>query len=139
MHNVGRKLAVQVRGPGVMNGCLDSTGRSHYYNDGFVDEQASDEAQHAAQLSQELYHYRQYQQQRPATSAVGGWFDTGDMGYVVPPSPWHQLGGYVVLTGRAKDTIVLSWCASSWLQIKRRDKLICLNNCDSASTATSGN
>eukprot|EP00884_Botryococcus_braunii_P011365 jgi/Botrbrau1/20229/Bobra.31_1s0025.1 len=38
-----------------------------------------------------------------------GWFDTGDLGWRIPSGlPGSKMGGHVVLTGRAKDTIVLS-------------------------------
>lgn len=40
---------------------------------------------------------------------VEGWFDTGDLGWVAPEGvAGSRMGGHVVLTGRAKDTIVLS-------------------------------
>lgn len=35
-----------------------------------------------------------------------GWFDTGDLGWRAPPGT--AMAGMIVLTGRAKDTIVLS-------------------------------
>lgn len=40
----------------------------------------------------------------------GGWFDTGDLGWIAPS--WktgsaRSCGGVIVLDGRAKDTIVL--------------------------------
>jgi long-chain acyl-CoA synthetase len=44
-----------------------------------------------------------------AFKAGGGWFDTGDLGWKAPDGiPGSQMGGMVVLTGRVKDTIVLS-------------------------------
>ncbi|GLI62125.1 hypothetical protein VaNZ11_004661 [Volvox africanus] len=44
-----------------------------------------------------------------AFRAGDGWFDTGDLGWVAPPSvPGSRCAGHLVLTGRAKDTIVLS-------------------------------
>jgi long-subunit acyl-CoA synthetase (AMP-forming) len=42
-----------------------------------------------------------------AFRAGGGWFDTGDLGWVAPPGvAGSAMAGCVVLTGRAKDTIV---------------------------------
>eukprot|EP00198_Chlamydomonas_reinhardtii_P001953 XP_001691289.1 long-chain-fatty-acid CoA ligase [Chlamydomonas reinhardtii] len=52
--------------------------------------------------------------QDPAASAKafragGGWFDTGDLGWVAPEGvPASNCAGHLVLTGRAKDTLVLS-------------------------------
>ncbi|KAJ9507060.1 hypothetical protein QJQ45_004659 [Haematococcus lacustris] len=44
-----------------------------------------------------------------AFRAGGGWLDTGDLGWVAPSGvPGSNMAGCVVLTGRAKDTIVLS-------------------------------
>ncbi|GIL51023.1 hypothetical protein Vafri_6984 [Volvox africanus] len=44
-----------------------------------------------------------------AFRAGDGWFDTGDLGWVAPPwVPGSRCTGHLVLTGRAKDTIVLS-------------------------------
>ena len=43
-----------------------------------------------------------------APSDADGFFDTGDLGYVVPPAAGPGLAVAVVLVGRAKDTIVLS-------------------------------
>ncbi|KAG2495193.1 hypothetical protein HYH03_006799 [Edaphochlamys debaryana] len=41
--------------------------------------------------------------------AGDGWFDTGDLGWVAPSGvPLSRCGGHLVLSGRAKDTIVLS-------------------------------
>jgi long-chain acyl-CoA synthetase len=37
-----------------------------------------------------------------------GWFDTGDLGYVIPQMSHHSMGGMNVLVGREKETIVLS-------------------------------
>ena len=38
-----------------------------------------------------------------------GWFDTGDLGWRAPRGmPGSKMAGMLVLTGRAKDTIVLS-------------------------------
>ena len=37
-----------------------------------------------------------------------GWFDTGDLGYIVPHRKHHNMGGMCVLVGREKETIVLS-------------------------------
>lgn len=43
-----------------------------------------------------------------AFRAGGGWLDTGDLGWIAPSSvAGSHMGGQVVLTGRAKDTIVL--------------------------------
>jgi len=43
-----------------------------------------------------------------AFRAGDGWFDTGDLGWVVPYGvPGSNMGGMVQLTGRSKDTIVL--------------------------------
>lgn len=39
---------------------------------------------------------------------ANGWFDTGDLGWVVPRSDGCAASGSVVLVGRVKDTIVLS-------------------------------
>jgi len=40
---------------------------------------------------------------------VEGWFDTGDLGWVAPHGvSGSNMGGHIVLTGRTKDTIVLS-------------------------------
>mmetsp|Transcript_8656 Transcript_8656/g.11711 ORF Transcript_8656/g.11711 Transcript_8656/m.11711 type:complete len:307 (-) Transcript_8656:236-1156(-) len=36
------------------------------------------------------------------------WFDTGDLGYICPEIKGSKMAGQVVLTGRQKDTIVLS-------------------------------
>lgn len=36
-----------------------------------------------------------------------GWLDTGDLGWIAPQRSDSKMGGMVVLTGRAKDTIVL--------------------------------
>lgn len=41
-----------------------------------------------------------------AFRAGEGWFDTGDLGWIVPQGS-SAMSGMVVLTGRAKDTIVL--------------------------------
>jgi long-chain acyl-CoA synthetase len=41
-----------------------------------------------------------------AFAAGDGWFDTGDLGWIVPSD--SKMAGCLVLTGRAKDTIVLS-------------------------------
>ncbi|GLC36919.1 hypothetical protein PLESTB_000178300 [Pleodorina starrii] len=44
-----------------------------------------------------------------AFRAGDGWFDTGDLGWVAPSGvPGSSCSGHLVLTGRAKDTIVLS-------------------------------
>ncbi|KAG2449926.1 hypothetical protein HYH02_000030 [Chlamydomonas schloesseri] len=44
-----------------------------------------------------------------AFRAGGGWFDTGDLGWVAPEGvPGSRCAGHLVLTGRAKDTLVLS-------------------------------
>ncbi|KAG2429023.1 hypothetical protein HXX76_011265 [Chlamydomonas incerta] len=44
-----------------------------------------------------------------AFRAGGGWFDTGDLGWVAPEGvPGSNCAGHLVLTGRAKDTLVLS-------------------------------
>ncbi len=37
-----------------------------------------------------------------------GWFDTGDVGWRVPDDNGSRMAGMIILTGRAKDTIVLS-------------------------------
>jgi long-chain acyl-CoA synthetase len=40
---------------------------------------------------------------------VDGWFDTGDLGWRAPSGvPGSNMAGHIVLSGRAKDTIVLS-------------------------------
>ncbi len=40
-----------------------------------------------------------------------GWFDTGDLGWVAPRDiAGSRMAGTVVLSGRSKDTIVLSRC-----------------------------
>jgi len=40
-----------------------------------------------------------------------GWFDTGDLGWVAPRDiAGSHMAGTVVLSGRSKDTIVLSRC-----------------------------
>ena len=47
-----------------------------------------------------------------AFRAGGGWFDTGDLGWVAPGGvAGSRMAGTVVLTGRSKDTIVLSRCS----------------------------
>ncbi|KAK3237675.1 Long-chain-fatty-acid--[acyl-carrier-protein] ligase AEE15, chloroplastic [Cymbomonas tetramitiformis] len=38
---------------------------------------------------------------------ASSWFNTGDLGWEVPDQEHHVMGGSIVLTGRAKDTIVL--------------------------------
>mmetsp|Transcript_25990 Transcript_25990/g.56652 ORF Transcript_25990/g.56652 Transcript_25990/m.56652 type:complete len:725 (+) Transcript_25990:195-2369(+) len=44
-----------------------------------------------------------------AFRAGQGWFDTGDLGWRAPADVAHsKMGGMIVLSGRAKDTIVLS-------------------------------
>lgn len=44
-----------------------------------------------------------------AFSAGGGWLSTGDLGWRAPGRvPRSHMGGCVVLTGRSKDTIILS-------------------------------
>ena len=48
---------------------------------------------------------------------MGGWFDTGDLGWIAPyweTGSARSCGGVIVLDGRAKDTIVLS---NGWLNI----------------------
>jgi hypothetical protein len=46
-----------------------------------------------------------------AFRAGAGWFDTGDLGWIAPDGvPGSRMAGTVVLTGRSKDTIVLSRC-----------------------------
>ena len=53
-----------------------------------------------------------YNNESATASAFGsgdGWFDTGDLGWKAPSNvPGSEMGGCLVLTGRAKDTIVLS-------------------------------
>lgn len=65
-----------------------------------------------------------------AFRAGDGWFDTGDLGWRAPGGvPGSAMAGSVVLTGRAKDTIVLTsgenvepqpiedqLCASPWIK-----------------------
>ena len=47
-----------------------------------------------------------------AFRAGAGWFDTGDLGWIAPDGvAGSRMAGTVVLTGRSKDTIVLSRCA----------------------------
>lgn len=54
---------------------------------------------------------RGYHKDESATARVfragDGWFDTGDLGWIAPSVPHSRMCGVVVLTGRAKDTIVL--------------------------------
>ena len=46
-----------------------------------------------------------------AFRAGAGWFDTGDLGWVAPRDvAGSRMAGTVVLSGRSKDTIVLSRC-----------------------------
>lgn len=56
---------------------------------------------------------RGYYKDPSATAAAfplgEGWFDTGDLGWRAPQGvPGSKMAGMLVLTGRAKDTIVLS-------------------------------
>eukprot|EP01023_Acetabularia_acetabulum_P009027 TRINITY_DN13988_c0_g1_i1.p2 TRINITY_DN13988_c0_g1~~TRINITY_DN13988_c0_g1_i1.p2 ORF type:complete len:183 (-),score=47.35 TRINITY_DN13988_c0_g1_i1:121-669(-) len=37
-----------------------------------------------------------------------GWYNTGDLGWIIPEKSHHKMGGAIVITGRAKDVIVLS-------------------------------
>jgi long-chain acyl-CoA synthetase len=52
-----------------------------------------------------------YFDNQDATTAAfveGGWFNTGDLGYRAPAGVEGSVAaGHLVLTGRAKDTIVL--------------------------------
>ena len=41
-------------------------------------------------------------------SSLHRWFDTGDLGYIVPERAHHKMGGMIALVGREKETIVLS-------------------------------
>ncbi|MEW5313818.1 MAG: hypothetical protein WDW38_005355 [Sanguina aurantia] len=44
-----------------------------------------------------------------AFRAGDGWYDTGDLGWRAPHNiPGSRMGGHIVLTGRAKDTVVMS-------------------------------
>ena len=53
-----------------------------------------------------------YKQNQEATDKAfrygDGWFDTGDLGYIAPSMPHHNMGGMCVLVGREKETIVLN-------------------------------
>lgn len=53
------------------------------------------------------HYYRDPRRTDLAFRAGDRWFDTGDLGVLIPHSPSHKLGGTLVLTGRLKDTIVL--------------------------------
>jgi long-subunit acyl-CoA synthetase (AMP-forming) len=54
-------------------------------------------------------YYRDDKATDKAFRAGEGWFDTGDLGWVAPAGvAGSAMGGHLVLTGRAKDTIVLS-------------------------------
>ncbi|GFR52124.1 hypothetical protein Agub_g14639 [Astrephomene gubernaculifera] len=54
-------------------------------------------------------YYRDQDATQRAFRAGDGWFDTGDLGFIVPSGvPFSRCGGMIVLSGRAKDTIVLS-------------------------------
>ncbi|GFR52122.1 hypothetical protein Agub_g14636 [Astrephomene gubernaculifera] len=54
-------------------------------------------------------YYRNEEATQKAFRAGDGWFDTGDLGFIVPSGvPFSRCDGMIVLSGRAKDTIVLS-------------------------------
>ncbi|KXZ51078.1 hypothetical protein GPECTOR_14g62 [Gonium pectorale] len=54
-------------------------------------------------------YYRDEAASARAFRAGDGWFDTGDLGWVAPAGvPLSRCGGHLVLSGRAKDTLVLS-------------------------------
>lgn len=54
-------------------------------------------------------YYRDEAATAKALRAGEGWFDTGDLGWIAPVNvPGSSMAGHLVLSGRAKDTIVLS-------------------------------
>jgi long-chain acyl-CoA synthetase len=75
----GERGLVLARGPGVFQGYLDD-----------------DEATAAA-----------FPRLPDGDEEEGGWFNTGDLGSIVPASAGAATAGCLVLSGRAKDTIVL--------------------------------
>eukprot|EP01024_Parvocaulis_polyphysoides_P045657 TRINITY_DN42774_c0_g1_i3.p1 TRINITY_DN42774_c0_g1~~TRINITY_DN42774_c0_g1_i3.p1 ORF type:complete len:339 (-),score=43.08 TRINITY_DN42774_c0_g1_i3:323-1339(-) len=49
-----------------------------------------------------------YYNQEDSGVSSDGWLNTGDLGKRIPHKDHHQMGGTIMITGRAKDVIVLS-------------------------------
>ena len=55
-----------------------------------------------------LGYFGNYEANTAAFPVGDEWFDTGDLGYICPKVKGSNMAGQIVLTGRQKDTIVLS-------------------------------
>jgi long-chain acyl-CoA synthetase len=86
----GRRGLVLARGPGVFGGYLDDAAATAAAFPELPDDDDDDESAPAGGMA-----------------ASRRWFSTGDLGFVVPASAGPATAGCLVLSGRAKDTIVL--------------------------------